>query len=362
MKEWLDLLQNKWGSYLFSADLILEHLPSLKVCLNEDLSTQSAPLFLKTRIYLESLSEEDYLELLEAYVFFNGGKRVRPLLMLATYSAIKHIPLTQIFKILKSIDFSSEEKLYSTVKNQEEQEISQIFHLFSALECIHTYSLVHDDLPSMDDDAFRRGSPTVHTFTNEAMAILIGDTLGSRAQMLILKEKNWNPYYQKAAQFIVDKSSSRGMILGQVLDLKKSLKDEKNIDLEKAFERVKKIHSKKTGDMIEASVMAPAFLLNTSPEIMNALQEFSKNLGLAFQIKDDILDVEADENLLGKTKGKDQKNGKWSSVNIIGLESSKSFLQQLHNEGFVLLNQLEKIGLYTEPLIRMYKMLVDRQY
>lgn len=366
MNKIIDLLQNKWAGYLFSEHIRQNLLPELRAHLKKDLEKGEGQTFDTTKAYLDALPEEEYLELLEAYVFFNGGKRVRPLLMLASYSAIKNLSFHELMKAFEQVDFPypSPESLGLNPKKEktQEQELSQLFHLFTALECLHTYSLVHDDLPSMDNDAFRRGAPTVHTFTDEAIAILIGDTLGARAQKLILQERAWTESYQKASFFIIQKSSSQGMILGQVLDLRRNLKEEKIVDPIQAFERVKKIHKHKTGDMIEASLLVPAYLLNLEEAQFTCLQKFAQNIGLAFQIKDDILDVEAEESLLGKTKGKDQADGKWSSVNVIGLEESKRYLEKIHAEGLSLLKELKTLGLNTEALKQMYKMLVERKY
>ncbi len=216
-----------------------------------------------------------------------GGKRFRPLLLLATVSFFDQ-PL---------------EKAH--------------FEVAAALEMIHTYSLIHDDLPAMDDDDLRRGKPTNHKVYGEAVAILSGDALLTEAFHLVATMKIDSSIRTELIRLLAKASGSEGMIAGQVEDV---LGEEKNINLKE----LQKMHSKKTGALIRFAVEAGVTLSSQQFEIKKWLLEYAQNIGIAFQIKDDLLDVVGDEIKIGKKIGTDAAHNKNTYVSLLGLEGAKS--------------------------------------
>ena len=184
-----------------------------------------------------------------------------------------------------------------------------------ALELIHTYSLVHDDLPEMDNDDFRRGKPSNHTVYSVGNAVLAGDGLLNTAYSLLLKECKNGSDYISASEFVCDSAGIYGMIAGQSADLMhendKSY-NEATLDF---------IYENKTGKLITASVVVPSILCGG--RCYSELKAFGRDLGLLFQITDDILDVEGNFNELGKSIGKDGEEGKYTSVGVYGLDGAK---------------------------------------
>jgi geranylgeranyl diphosphate synthase type II len=201
--------------------------------------------------------------------------------------------------------------------------IEDIMPIACAIEMIHTYSLIHDDLPAMDNDDFRRGKPTSHKVFGEAMAILAGDGLLNYAfeTMLTaaLETKCDLKNYVKAMECVGYASGVKGMIGGQVVDLES---EGKKID----SDTLKYMHSHKTGALIKAPVMAAAAICGATKAQEKALSEYSEYLGLAFQIQDDILDVIGDSAVLGKNVGSDESKDKSTFVSIYGLEKAKEML------------------------------------
>lgn len=232
-----------------------------------------------------------------------GGKRIRPILMLCAYDLYK--------------------------KNQEE-----ILPFAAAMEMIHTYSLIHDDLPCMDNDDLRRGKPTNHKVYGEALATLAGDSLLNEAMVIMFKECLSGDLNKiRAANVISASSGIDGMIKGQIIDIES---EGKNISEAELLE----MHKNKTGKLIEASVMAGAIVAGASEKDINILSEFGKKLGLAFQIKDDILDVEGDSKLLGKSQS-DGDNEKTTFVTMYGIDKCKEFCEDLTKECYKLLDSLK---------------------
>ncbi|HBR02850.1 MAG TPA: farnesyl-diphosphate synthase [Ruminiclostridium sp.] len=226
------------------------------------------------------------------YSLTAGGKRLRPVLSLAVCSMLNG------------------------------DEVA-VLPFACAIELIHTYSLIHDDLPCMDNDDFRRGKPTSHKVFGEAMAVLSGDGLLNLAFEKMLEEtiRDADCYYRaKTARLIADAAGTNGMILGQVIDLESENKDI-------SYDRLCDMHQKKTGALIRAAVLAPAELFNAPEEIKKALESYARAIGLAFQIKDDILDFEGDSAVLGKTTGKDSKNHKSTFVTLLGREKARELLK-----------------------------------
>ena len=192
-----------------------------------------------------------------------------------------------------------------------------------ALECIHAFSLIHDDLPSMDDDDFRRGRPTNHKVFGEAMALLAGDALLALAFELIADNAQIVPEDRvvPVMKLISRAAGTAGMVGGQVTDIESEGK-------EITPEELQAIHMRKTGELIRASVMAGAMLSGSSTSELNALEAYGRSVGLAFQIADDILDVVGDEARIGKPVGSDQRQDKITYPRLFGLDESRRRAQQ----------------------------------
>ncbi len=258
------------------------------------------------------------------YVVHNGGKRLRPLLVYATASTLK-----------------------ADAAHADAPAI--------ALELIHNYSLVHDDLPAMDDDALRRGKPTCHIAFDEATAILVGDALQCLAFETLV-----DPVFDLSAEqrlkmirCLATASGARGMAAGQMIDLAAS-------DTAISLEALKNMHRLKTGALLKASVTLGAIAAgNASPEDYNALSQFSDNIGLAFQIQDDVLDVISTTEKLGKQQGSDQKLNKSTYVSLLSLETAQRDIDTLHRAA---LASLEPFGDRAEPLVKLAHALVRRDY
>jgi farnesyl diphosphate synthase len=195
----------------------------------------------------------------------------------------------------------------------------------AALEMIHVYSLVHDDMPAMDDDALRRGKPTVHVQYDEATALLVGDALQSQAFVALTADNNGLSAAQQAAltRELALASGSLGMAGGQAIDLE-------SVGRKLSRPELETMHRKKTGALLRASVRMGALCGEAlDAGAMSALDAYAAAVGLAFQVVDDILDVTADSATLGKTAGKDAQNDKPTYVSIIGLDASRDLAAQL---------------------------------
>lgn len=264
-------------------------------------------LFLKD--FLKLTSElEPTLPFYEAlnYSVFNGGKRLRPLLVYAIGEALE-TPL---------------ERLHAPA---------------AAVELIHCFSLVHDDLPAMDNDDFRRGKPTCHKAFDEATAILVGDALQSLAFEL-LSDPQFNPVSPekqiKMIQVLSKATGVQGMVGGQALDIGYAGSN--------SIETLKTLHQKKTGSLITASILLGYYASGKNHEtLFSGLKQFGDLIGLAFQVQDDILDVEGSFDIIGKTPGKDAKNEKLTFPHLIGLEQSKKFKQELNERAIDTLQSLK---------------------
>lgn len=231
------------------------------------------------------------------YSLLAGGKRLRPVLVLATMESLGE-------EIEKGIPFAC------------------------AIEMIHTYSLIHDDLPAMDNDDYRRGKLTNHKKYGDAMAILAGDALLTEAFGLISSGAKKANLSAETSHNIIEEAvisaGARGMIGGQVRDI---LSENDSVDLD--LNKLEEIHRHKTGDLIAFSVRMGAYLGEAKSETMEALTDFAYKLGLAFQIQDDILDVVGDQALIGKPVGSDEEKQKATYPALIGLEESKQILAEL---------------------------------
>lgn len=222
-----------------------------------------------------------------------------------------------------------------------------------AMEMIHTYSLIHDDLPAMDNDDYRRGKPTSHKVFGEANAILAGDALLNEAFTVLLESYAvQGESGARAALYISGCSGRDGMILGQVMDLHHE-------EYPATFDELRLCHHKKTGELITAAVCAPAVYAGATAEEIILLEEYAGNLGLAFQIQDDILDVTSTREVLGKTVGKDEKSNKTTYVGLFGVDKSREMAKEATEACLAALSKLRRDTSKLEDLTRS---LMERTY
>jgi len=222
----------------------------------------------------------------------------------------------------------------------------------TAIEWVHTYSLVHDDLPAMDNDDLRRGKPTVHTVYDDATAILIGDGLQAAAFTLISEDDQLSSEVRlKLINLISSAIGFRGMVGGQALDMAAE-------GQASTFDQLRLIHEQKTGALIRAAVLAGAICANATEDDMQRLDPFARTIGLAFQVADDILDVTQNSSTLGKTAGKDIAVEKSTYVRCLGLEGARDEADKL------LANALECLSPYgdrAQPLLDLAVAMVRRE-
>jgi len=248
------------------------------------------------------------------YSSFAGGKRLRPILMLSAFEAVGGV--------------------------------GEIVYPFAcALEMIHTYSLIHDDLPAMDNDDYRRGKLTNHKVYGEGLAILAGDALLNLAFETMItatkKHRSWEAI--DAMDVIASAAGIKGMIGGQVVDL---ISENKIIDLD----TLHYIHKNKTTAIIQAALKAGALLGKGTPEEIEALDKFGYCLGMAFQIQDDILDIISTQEELGKPIKSDEKNGKATFVSLKGLDFSKQYVKQLSQDAIHYMEDFKEKGQFLSWL------------
>jgi geranylgeranyl diphosphate synthase, type II len=237
------------------------------------------------------------------YAVLGGGKRLRPILAMAAAEAVGAV-------------------------------VEPLLVQFCALELIHTYSLVHDDLPALDNDALRRGRKTTHVVYGEAMAILVGDALLTEAFAWLARPlPGVSPARQLSAISEVARAvDSTGMIGGQVADIIAERSQEKTSDRQALLEELQFIHRNKTGKLFTASVVLGGLLGNASDEQLAALRRYGDALGLAFQIVDDLLDIEESSATLGKTAGKDVAQGKLTWPALLGADAARAEVDRLLSE------------------------------
>ncbi len=256
----------------------------------KEFSKQNIPVInQKMYDFLEKTSQSEILFDSMVYSLDAGGKRFRPLLLLAT------------------VDFFGQ-----TLENSH-------YEIAAALEMIHTYSLIHDDLPAMDDDDLRRGKPTNHKVYGEGLAILAGDALLTESFHLVGEMEVESSLKVELIRLLAKASGSTGMIAGQVEDV---LGEGKKIN----FRELQKMHQKKTGMLIQFAVEAGVLMSTQSFEMKKWLLEYAQNVGIAFQIRDDLLDVLGDEAAIGKKVGADEAHNKNTYVSLLGIEgATKAF-------------------------------------
>jgi geranylgeranyl diphosphate synthase type II len=208
----------------------------------------------------------------------------------------------------------------------------------SAIEMVHTYSLIHDDLPAMDDDDFRRGRPTCHKAFDEATAILTGDALLTLAFEILAKEIDEPAVAIKLIQELAEAAGPTGMIAGQMADIKNSMLDaEHSSSINYQISRIEDIHINKTAKMFRCAAAMGAICGGANKSQLESLSEYGLKIGLGFQIADDILDVCASSEQLGKTAGKDAKADKCTYPAVVGIEKSKQLAKNLADEAVALL-------------------------
>ena len=256
-----------------------QHADSIETALKQALPTKSAD---SRQLLNDAL----------AYSLLSGGKRIRPLLCIATH---------QLFNA----------------------NTAQIMPLAVAIEMIHCYSLIHDDLPCMDDDDFRRGKPSSHKQFGEDIAVLAGDSLNTLAFEVLSTQLG---HYSadsilQVIRLIASQTGIDGLIGGQILDIHGN-SDSNSVDALQA------IHSKKTGALFHCCILCPALLEQAPERTITLLTTFSKHLGLLFQIVDDILDVTANQETLGKTPNKDEALNKLTYVSLFGLDQAKAMAEK----------------------------------
>lgn len=234
------------------------------------------------------------------YSLFAGGKRLRPMMSMLTYKMLKADPAIE----------------------------EDVKYFAASLEMIHTYSLIHDDLPAMDNDEMRRGKPTCHMVYGEGIATLAGDLLLNTAMERLFYICETKPGYIYAASRMAQNAGLSGMIGGQSIDISST---DKKISMELLTE----LQEKKTGALIEASVVTPYYIAKNmtaseseSDETAVSLRKLASHIGLAFQIKDDILDVTSNSEVLGKSTGKDERDSKATFVTLLGLEGAKNRMEE----------------------------------
>ncbi|MGL4972623.1 MAG: polyprenyl synthetase family protein [Culicoidibacterales bacterium] len=274
--------------------------------------------------YLTTVAQQfPYPEQLKAattYSLLAGGKRIRPLLTIATAQAF---------------GLSSE----------------QVYPLAAAIEMIHTYSLIHDDLPAMDNDDLRRGKPTNHIVFGEATAILAGDALLTESFQQLAHVQADPATIVQLMQTLAACAGGEGMVGGQSLDL---AAEQKQVPLA----QLQEIHHLKTGRMIEIAVVGAAMVAQASKSTLALLQTYAQAIGLAFQIQDDILDVTATTQQLGKPQGSDLVKVKSTYVSLLGLSGAKSALEQERQRAQ---KALQAANVTTPALRELTELICNRQ-
>ena len=280
---------------------------------------------LMEEILPKNVGPQEYLMEAMRYSVLGGGKRLRPMLM------------------------SETGKLFS------ENADKSLKYFMAAIELIHSYSLVHDDMPSIDNDEYRRGRKTTHAVYGEATALLAGDGLLNFAYetaALGIKESDDIKKAARAFEILANKAGIKGMVGGQAVDVRAEKENKRISGKELLF-----IHENKTGALIEASMMIGGVLSGASEDDVLKLQEAASKIGIAFQIRDDILDVEGSFEELGKPIGSDESSGKATYVSLFGLEKAKEDVEKYSEDALNILSSFEH---KNEFLIMLVESLILR--
>ena len=278
-------------------------------------------------------AEEGYQKTVLAamnYAVKAGGKRLRPMMLRLCY------------------------EMFAKTKDEE-----VVRPFMAAMEMIHTYSLVHDDLPAMDNDTLRRGLPTVHVQFGEDMAILAGDALLNLAYETMCRAflvKPGDVNVEKAFLTMAKKAGLYGMVGGQVLDVERAGKPMDEDQL--AF-----IYENKTGALIAAACMSGAYLAGVDATMAAQIEEMAYAVGLAFQVQDDILDLIGDEAVIGKPTHSDDKNHKITYVTVHGMEKARAYVEEMSNKAIGILEKMEVLDEEAKgDMIVLVKSLIDRDH
>ena len=275
------------------------------------------------KILHASIPSEPIVEAMK-YSLMAGGKRIRPVLCLAAAEAVGG-------------------------------KLQAVLPAACALEMVHTYSLIHDDLPAMDNDDLRRGKPTCHVAFDEATAILAGDALLTLAFQVLSSVQsttgNQASGWLKVIHIISTAAGYRGMIRGQMLDMAAE-------GQHLTVDELKSMHALKTGALIEASLLCGALLAGARKRQMDILKTYARSIGLAFQVTDDILNVEGNPKIMGKAVGTDELREKSTYPAILGLERSRQFAKNLVDEA---LQALEDFDKKADPLRALATYIIDRK-
>lgn len=266
------------------------------------------------------------------YSLFAGGKRLRPLMMHLT---------SEMLGLGDGLD-------------------PDVKYFAATLEMLHTYSLIHDDLPALDNDDIRRGKPTCHVVFGEGIAVLAGDLLLNKAMERLFCICEKKPGYVFAASSMSENAGIKGMLGGQSIDIASE-------DKEISLELLEILQEKKTGAFIEAAVVTPYYLSkemrreeSIKDETADSLRKLASHIGLAFQIKDDILDVTSNSEILGKSTGKDERDSKATFVTFMGLEGAEKRLEEEIDNIRIILGKFKENGFDTEDYETLTDFLVNR--
>ena len=266
------------------------------------------------------------------YSLFAGGKRLRPLMMHLT---------SEMLGLGDGLD-------------------PDVKYFAATLEMLHTYSLIHDDLPALDNDDMRRGKPTCHVVFGEGIAVLAGDLLLNKAMERLFCICEKKPGYVFAASAMSENAGIKGMLGGQSIDIASE-------DKEISLDLLEKLQEKKTGAFIEAAVVTPYYLSkemireeSIEDETADSLRKLASHIGLAFQIKDDILDVTSNSEILGKSTGKDERDSKATFVTLMGLEGAERRLGEEIDNIRIILGKFKENGFDTADYETLTDFLVNR--
>lgn len=273
-------------------------------------------------LHLKAYQHSETIYEASKYSVEAGGKGLRPLLL---------------FTVLEALN----------------TDVSKGVSAASAIEMIHTYSLIHDDLPAMDNDELRRGKPTNHVVFGEAAAILAGDNLLNESFNVLAKDKALSAEVRiKLVEIISSASGQSGMISGQMLDIEAEKR-------KTSLDELEKIHAYKTGALIKAPVTAACIIAGAEPQVTSRLEKFSEVIGVLFQIKDDILDLEGNPEITGKNTGSDAKKGKVTYVSELGLKGAKAALNDKEEEAYGILDSLDGL-IATAGLRKIVQLFAER--
>src|SRR5690625_3077420 len=299
-------------------------------------TNQDFPVWLEGRVrHIEDVLNQvlpdedtvpDVLHQAMRYAVMGGGKRIRAALVYAAGDASRQFGVSASAQDL-ALDYAA-----------------------ASVELLHAYSLVHDDMPCMDDDDLRRGRPTVHVQYNEAIAMLVGDALQPLAFDILSQMPVAPALVVQATQLLARAVGSQGMVGGQAIDCD-------SVGSMLTSEQLQQMHRMKTGALLEASVLLGGIVAGASSAVREGLERYASAIGLAFQVVDDILDVTSDTATLGKTAGKDAASQKPTYVSVLGMDASRELLQKLADDAR---EALRPLGPSAAPLSGVVDYIVNR--